>query len=60
MFAEDENLDNIKFSDEKFKNQLVKLKDITELLKGAEDIFDKNESSSGKSEPKMGEATDIA
>lgn len=60
-FAEDEDLDQIKFSDEKFKNRMVKIKDITDLLHGgAEEISDINESSSGKSEPKMGDGTNVA
>lgn len=54
-FAGDEEMDPSKiieiFSDEKFKNRLVNIKDITDLLK-ADELSD--HSSSGKSEPKMG------
>lgn len=40
---------------------MVKIKDITDLLHGgAEEISDINESSSGKSEPKMGDGTNVA
>jgi hypothetical protein len=56
-FAEDDDRGD-GFLDDKFKNKVVKINDITDLLKGEDQGSEENPSTSGKSEPRLADIGD--